>query len=326
MKTIKVVALAVSLLLSGFSVAKAEFPDRPIKLVVGYSPGGAMDTLARRLAESWSAVLKQPVLVDNKPGASGSVAAVTVAKAKPDGYTLMFGENAQLIAPHLQSRLGQAPTVDPFGDFVPVGGVATSVLAIAVSKDFPASDMAEFINAVKNGDKQYFYATSGVGSVHHLGMESIMQSLGFKLEHVPYKGASQILPDLISGNQIQIGVVSTAAAREFVNAGQLKFVGILAGPRVASLPDISSFSEVMTGYAAAVPRMYILAPQGTPPDIVAKLGQTLEEALKSSELVTAYQQVDSFPNFSTPEDLRQQMQKESAAWAETVKNVELSSS
>ncbi|MCK9512180.1 MAG: tripartite tricarboxylate transporter substrate binding protein [Pigmentiphaga sp.] len=301
------------------------FPDKPVRLVVGYSPGGAMDTLARRLAESWSVTLGQPVLVDNRPGASGTVAAVSVAKAAPDGHTLLFGENAQLIAPHLQKRMGQPVSVDPFEDFRPVAGAANSVLAVAVSSSFPATDMQGFLDEVRANPGRYFYATSGIGSVHHLGMESIMQAMDLDMIHVPYKGASQILPDLIGGSQIQVGVVSTAAAREFETSGQIRFIGLLAGPRVSSMPELPSFSERMQGYAAAVPRMYILVPKDTSDEAVATLGSTLEAALKDPQLIRAYEQVDSFPGFAPTADLLTQMRRESEAWEGTMANIDLGS-
>mgnify|MGYP001443619351 CR=1 FL=1 len=305
------------------SFAATEFPQRPVRLMVGFAPGGIVDEMARTLARAWGAELGQSVVVENRPGASSMIAAETVAKAEPDGYTLMFGTTSMVIANHMQRRAGQSRTVDPLADLVPVGGVAASSLAVAVTPSFPASDMKGFIEEVRSHPDTYFYATSGVGSLHHLGAEMLMDALDMKMTHVPYKGASQILPDLISGQQIKVAVVSPAASRDQAEAGKVRLVGLLAGPRLASMPDVPSFSEVVPDFDAAVSRMFVLAPVGTPQAAIERLSTTLQAALRNPELIKSFGIADAVPAFQPASGLAALIERENAYWGKAVSTVDL---
>lgn len=312
-KTLLAACMALSVLAAPVAQA-ADFPQRPIRLLVGFSPGGAVDEMARRLGQAWETHLGQPVVVENRPGAASLIAADLAAKAAPDGHTLFLGGTSTLIAAILQTQAGQALQVDPMKDLLAIGAVAESPLAIAVNPGFPAQDIPGFIDAVRAAPGRYFYATSGVGSLHHLGTELLMQQLGLDMTHVPYKGASQILPDLINGQQIQIGIVSPASTLEQVQSGRIRLVGLLSGPRLEILPDTASFSETVNGFDDAISRMIIFAPAQTSAPIVEALNSSLRAALEDPALVRAFATAGAIPSIRTPDEVGAQLVREHAIW------------
>ena len=184
-----------------------DYPTRPVRLFVGYSAGGGMDAVARLIAPALGAQLGQQVVVENRPGAAGLLAAGAMARSPADGYALLLGESGLLIAQHLQPRAG----FDPLKDFAPIGGLFNLPLMIVSRPDFAASSPRTLIDELKAHPGKYAYATSGVGTVHHLGMEMLKGRSGAFVLHIPYRGASQIVPDIIGG-QVPLGVVSAAVA------------------------------------------------------------------------------------------------------------------
>lgn len=308
--TLALMGASLCTALPGF--ANPAYPQRAIRLVVGFAPGGAADELARSLADRLSTRLKQAVVIENKPGAASTLAADVVGNAPADGYTLLFGTTSMVIARHLQGRASA-----DISRFAPVAAVAVSPLVIAVNPKFPGQTPQSFVREIRNQPAKYFYATSGVGTLQHLGMETLKKQLDLKVDHVPYKGASQLLPDLISG-QIPIALLSASAAAEHAAAGKLVVVGLLNEGRWAAAPQWPSMSEVAPGFNV-MSRMYVLAPAGVPAGIVAQLDTEIAAVLGSAELVSAFASQGAVPQHASAQQLQGELRAENAAWSQAVK-------
>ena len=275
------------LMLGALAVATAapalaqDYPTRPVRLFVGYSAGGGMDAVARLIAPALGAQLGQQVVVENRPGAAGLLAADAVARSPADGYALLLGESGLLIAQHLQPRAG----FDPLKDFAPIGGLFNLPLMIVSRPDFAASSPRTLIDELKAHPGKYAYATSGVGTVHHLGMEMLKGRSGAFVLHIPYRGASQIVPDIIGG-QVPLGVVSAAAGIAQIRGGKIKGLAMMSDDKLAGAEGVAPLSQGLPGFNVA-PRLYLAAPAGTPPAIVVKLEEAVRIALAKSEVVHA---------------------------------------
>ncbi|MEO7941144.1 MAG: tripartite tricarboxylate transporter substrate-binding protein, partial [Burkholderiaceae bacterium] len=240
------------------------FPTKPIRILVGYSPGGGVDTMARLLAPHLSTQLGQQVVVENRAGAAGLIAGDAVAKSAPDGYTLLLGESGLLIAQYLQPSM----TFDPIKSFAPVAGLFNSPLMIVASNDVPAKNAKELIALLKANPGKYSYASSGVGTVQHLGFERLKGQTRTFVVHVPYRGASKIVPDVIGG-QIPLGVVSATAGLAQSKAGKLHAVAMMSDVNLPGAEDVSPMSSALPGFGVA-PRLTLLAPAGTPAPVVER--------------------------------------------------------
>lgn len=289
-----------------------KYPDKPIRLVVGYSAGGGVDAVARLLSARLPAVLGQQVLVENRAGATGLIAADLVAKAPPDGYTLMMGDSALLIAKLLQPKIG----IDPLTSFKPVAGAFISPLMIVTGNDFPARTPTELVALLKAHPGQYSYATSGVGTVQHLGFEMLKQTTGAFVVHVPYRGAAQIVPDVIGG-QVPIGVVSATAAMSQAKAGKLRAVALMNTSRLEGADNVAPLASALPGFDVA-PRIFLLAPAGTPDEIVDKLSAAVKAVLDTPEAATTAAAQGTLRAYSTPDQLRKDMKDETARWKRTI--------
>lgn len=289
-----------------------DYPDRPIRLLVGYSPGGGIDAVARMLAPRLSAQLKQQVVVENRAGAAGIIAADAVARAAPDGYTLLMGDSSVYIAQHLQPKM----TFDAIKDFTPVASLSTMPLVIIANNDFPARTPAEFIAALKAAPGKYSFATSGVSTVHYLAFEMLKAQTGSEVVHIPYRGASQIAPDVISG-QVPIGVVSAPVAGAQAKAGALRAIAMMSPSRLPG-SDIPALASALPGFAAA-PRQYLLAPAGTPATVIDKLDKAVKAALGSAELVQAAAAQGAEPAYASSTQAAAAIAQESSMWARLIR-------
>jgi tripartite-type tricarboxylate transporter receptor subunit TctC len=251
----------------GQAQAKA-YPSRTVRLVVGYSPGGFPDTVARilahRLGERWG----QQVIVDNRPGANGIVAADLVAKSAADGYTLLVTDSATTaINPALHATL-------PYNadkDFVPVALAARAPLFLAVNNSVPVNSLAEFIALVKAHPGKFNYGSSGIGSVHHLCMESMKSTLGLDLLHVPYKGTGQSVPAL-AGGEVSAVFSVYASLSGFASSNRVKLLAVNSARRSKLAPEIPTIAETAIPGFDCAPTMGLLAPAGTPAEVVARIG------------------------------------------------------
>ena len=311
--TMALLALAIA----GQALAQQAYPSRPVRLLVGFAPGGGADALARAVAARLGEQLGQQVVVENRPGASGTVAAEALANAAPDGYTLYFADTSILIAASAYAKVGY----DPKTSFAAVGSAAELPLVLVVNPSFPARSIEEFIATLKANPGKYAFATSGVGSIHHLAAELLMRRAGIEMTHVPYKGASQILPDLISG-QVPIALVSSGPAIPQVKAGRIRAIALTSPARLADAPDWRALSEVLPGFDAS-PRLFVLAPAGTPAPIVQRLANGLEAALAAPELLETFAKQGATVRWSNSPALAAELDRESERWAALVRSAKI---
>jgi tripartite-type tricarboxylate transporter receptor subunit TctC len=302
------VALGLAGLLAVPAAWAQNYPDKPIRLVVGYSAGGGVDAVARLLGTRLSAVLGQQVMIDNRTGATGLIAAEFVAKAPPDGYTLMMGDSALLIAKLLQPKIG----LDPLTSFKPVAGAFVSPLMIVTGNDFPAKTPGELVKELKAHPARYSFATSGVGTVQHLGFEMLKQSTGSTVVHVPYRGAAQIVPDVVGG-QVPIGVVSATAGMAQAKAGKLRAVALMNTARLEGAEGVPPLADALPGFDVA-PRIFVLAPAGTPDEIVEKLSAAVRTVLATPEAGAAAAAQGTLRAYATPAQLGKDMADETRRW------------
>lgn len=290
-----------------------QYPGKPLRMLVGYSAGGGADGLARLVAAKIAEGLGQQVVVENRPGAGATIAAAAVASAPPDGYTIFFADTALLIAPAIYQKL----SFDPVKSFAPVSGACTTPLVIAVNNDVKAASVAELISTLKANPGRLSYGSPGIGTVHHLAMETFKRQAGVDIVHVPYKGASAIIPDLISG-QLQIGIISAPPALAQSKAGRLRPIALTSAVRVAGA-DWPALADTLPAFDAS-PRLFVLAPAGTPAGVVTKLNETLKIGLASKDLLDAFSAQGAFADWSTPQALGMLMAQESLRWAQVAKD------
>lgn len=262
---------------TGAPVAQASFPSRPLRLLVGFSAGGGADAIARNVAGRLATQLGQNVVVENRPGASSTIAAGVLAEASADGYTLMLADSSLLIAARTMQKAG----LDARTSFSAVGAVATAPLAIAVRADSPLRSLEDMAATAKRGET-LGYATSGIGTVHHLAMELLQARASIRLNHVPYRGAAQIVPDLLGG-QIPLAVLSAAAALGHVKAGRMRVLGLTSPEPFAGAEDWRRVADWLPGFDAS-PRLFVLAPAGTPATVLARLEHEVTSAIGDPEV------------------------------------------
>ncbi len=303
--------LAGGLALPGPVLAQ-DYPSRPIRVLVGYSAGGGVDALARTLAARLSEQLGQNMVVDNRPGATSTIAANVLLSSAPDGYTLLLADSALLIA----ARAMQNVSFDPVKNFVPVAGVAIAPLAIAVAADSPLRSLEDMAKAGGSGN-QLNYATSGIGTVHHLAMEYLQARANIKMTHVPYRGASALLPDLISG-QVSAGVLSAAAAMGQVKAGKIRVLGLTSAEKLDGAADWRAISDWLPGFDAS-PRLFVLAPSGTPEPVVRRLESEIRKSLSDPAMVQDLSKQGFITNFQPSKALKAGMEEELERWTDLIK-------
>ena len=306
--------ILLALLVASCQLGQAQqYPAKPLRMLVGYSAGGGADALARLIAAKMADGLGQQVLVENRPGAGATIAAAAVASSLPDGYTIFFADTALLIAPAIYQKL----SFDSVKSFAPVSGACTTPLVIAVNNEVKAASVAELISTLKANPGRLSYGSPGIGTVHHLAMETFKRQAGVDIVHVPYKGASAIIPDVISG-QLQIGIISAPPALAQSKAGRLRPIALTSPVRVAGA-DWPALADTLPGFDAS-PRLFVLAPAGTPAGVVTKLNETLKTALASKDLLDAFSAQGAFADWSTPQALGVLMAQESLRWAQVARD------
>ena len=273
-------AMAGSFMLSATARAQGAYPNRAIKFVVPYSPGGLPDTVARIFAQRLGEKLGQSVVVDNRPGANGVVAAQALATAPKDGYTFLVTDGSMFsINPALYKNLGY----DYKRDFVPVSLAARAPLYLAVHPKVPVNTLQEFIALARAKPGTLNYGSSGIGSTHHLTMEAMKSSLGLQLTHVPFKGTGQSVPALIGG-QVEVLFSALPSLAGFVKAGQVKLLATNAAQRSSQEPNVPAISEIIPGFDFA-PIVGILAATGTPASAVDRISAEMAQVAKMPEVI-----------------------------------------
>lgn len=308
MKTVfraSLLALFAGYWIAGFA---QPYPVRLVKLLVGYPAGGGMDAIARIVGQKLSDRLGQQVVVENRPGAAGTLAADATAKSLPDGYTLYFAETGFLISPSMMANL----PVDPVKSFTPVALVCVLPLAIVVEPNFPANNTHELIEALKANPGKYSYGSAGIGTVHHFAFELFMRAKGLRVMHVPYRGGAPMIPDLISG-RIPIGVLSIPIAAGLVKDKKIRAIAVTSAQRVPSVADWPPLGDTLAGFDAA-PRLFILAPADTPAAVVVRLNEAIQYVLALREVQDNFARQGAVPAFATPEALQASIASEVKRW------------
>jgi len=308
--------LALVLGLAASAAFAQPFPSKPLRMLVGFPPGGANDIVARIVANRLTETLGQSVVVENRPGASGVIAADVVAKAAPDGYTLFLGSTGtNSIAPSLNAKM----PYDPVNGLAPVGLVGVAPSALVVNAAVPAQNVREFVALAKSRTgKPLTYASSGAGTTLHLGGELFKQLAGVDLLHVPYKGNAQALNDLIGG-QVDMIISALPPALPLANAGKVRILGVATRERLRSAPELPTVAEQgVPGYEMST--WYgVFATGGSPANAIERLSADLRKAVADPKVreQIAGQGVD--PQSSTAEEFRALVRDEIAKWARVVK-------
>ena len=318
MVPMRVASLFVGMLLLA-PLAQAEtYPSRPITLLVPAAAGGGNDTVARVVADKMSRILGAPIVVENRAGAGGALAARAVAHSEGDGYTIGIGNPATLaIAPAMFPNVGY----DPVKDFAPVGMIAASPHIILVNKDNPARSLAELIAAAKQEPGKLTFASGGAGSPTHLGPELFASMAGIKLTHVPYKGTGPAISDLL-GNHITMTFSSLPPAIGLVRDGKVRAIAITGAKRSTILPDVPTVAETVPGYESAQ-RYGIIAPARTPAAIIDRLNAALREALSADEVAARVAAEGAEVTPSSPAEYAADIANEEAKWGRIIRALAL---
>ena len=311
-------ALTTTLLLQGAAWATDVYPSRPVKLLVGYAPGGPVDTAARIYAEQLGRVLKQPVVVDNRAGASGNIGTEAVVRAPADGNTLLVSVNTLVMNRSLYTQL----PFDPVKDLVPVSLTSWGQLILVAPPSAGFKSAPDLVAAAKARPGRLNYASPGVGTPHHMSMELFKQTAGVFLTHIPYRGTSQAVTDLLGG-QVDAMFLPIHVALPHVKSGKLVALGIGSDRRHALLPDLPTLAEAHAGKVNVDMWYGIFAPPGTPADDVAKLNRELKDILATPEVRTAFQTQGMDPAWSSPEEFRRLVARDADRWAGVVRTANI---
>ena len=306
--------LALSLAVTGAAFAQDKYPSKPVTLIVPQAAGGANDAIARVIAQKLTEQFGQSFIVDNRTGAGGNVGTVAAARAKPDGYTLMLtADSSMVINPSLYKSTG----FDPIKDFEPVGTVATAGYVLVANPAFPAKNTAELIALAKLQPGKINIGSAGNGTLNHLIGEMLGKATGIDLTHVPYKGSSAAVTDLVAG-QVQVSVQSLPSSIAFIRSGKIKVLGVVNPKRLPSLPDAPTIGETVKGFGTT-PWYGVFAPAGTPKTIVSQLNAAIAKALESKDAQERLAGVGCEPYKSTLEQFAHLVRDDLPRWAKIVK-------
>jgi tripartite-type tricarboxylate transporter receptor subunit TctC len=295
--------------------AQTGYPNRPIKLVVPYPPGALTDLLARSIGERLAMALKQPVVVDNKPGAGTLIGAEFVAKQSPDGYTLLMATSTTL---GISPALYRPSPVDPLRDFAPISQVGSVNFFLIANAAFPAKNVGEMIEAIRKNPGKYNYASVGNGSPHHLFMEALKAELSLDIQHVPYKGTPAALTDLLTGT-VQIMFADATIAVPNIRTGKVTALGTSAAKPTTLLPAVSPIADTVAGFDWQA-WQGIVAPAGTPKEIVTRLSSELQKIQATPEFQAQLFKFGMEPFAPhTPEQFAATIEAEQPRWAKAIK-------
>lgn len=264
-----------------------EFPSHPIKIIVPFGPGASNDTIARLVAESAAKVLKQPIVVQNRPGASGDIGTALAAKSKPDGYTILMTSNAATAS----TATKKVPAIDMLNDLQPLVMVGVQPMLLVAGQNFEFDNLSEFAKVASSHSDKYSYATPGAGTPHHLTFELISDALKVKMLHVPFAGTGQSLIEVLAG-RVSLALATASSAGSFVKEGRLKVLGVISKKRLREYPAVPTLieegmSDLESGFWYG-----FTAPSGLPPKVADKLIQALRTALSEESVKDKIKQID----------------------------------
>jgi tripartite-type tricarboxylate transporter receptor subunit TctC len=310
-------ALAIAALVA--TAARAEgYPSQVVKIVVPFSPGTGMDTIARAVSPKLMERLGQPVVVENKPGASGNIGADAVAKAKPDGYTVLMGANTMLIAAQLYKNV----PFDPVRDFAPVSMAAWGTLMLVANPKSGIKSLAELIGRAKASPGAVTYGSPGIGTPHHMAMEAFDQEMQLTMLHVPYKASAGYTQDLLAG-EIMVGFLPVHVAAGFVDTGRLVALAVGSSKRHPLLPKVPTIEELGKKRVEVDLWYAFFVPRKTPAPVVTRLNAEIKRVLGMAEVKAVLEKAGLEADASTPEDLSAVVQKDYTRWGSVIKRSNL---
>ena len=295
----------------------AGYPERPVRLVSPFAPGGGTDIIGRIVAQKFSEVLGGNMIVENRAGAGGNVGAQSVARSDPDGYTLLVAVNSYAINTHVYRKV----PFDLKRDFTPIGTIATSPFALCVNTQIPVRTVSELLAYAKERPGQLNYGSAGLATAPHLAIELFNLATGTDMRHVPYQGSGPNVTGLVRGD-VQVSAISLNSIEGFLNGGPVRAIGIMSRERQPRLPDLPAVAETVPGFE--VDLWYaMLAPRGLPPDIVATLSGGLKRVLDSPDIRDGLPSKGFLPAWSSPEDLARLIDADLARWKDVTDRIGL---
>jgi len=288
------------------------YPDRPVRFINGFAPGGPVDTVARIMAQALSDHLGQPFVVENRPGSGGNIATAAVIASVPDGYTVLFSGSNNAISASLYKHLA----FDFMRDTVPVGMFTEVPNLMIVANAMPVKTVQEFIDYCKANPGKISYASAGYGTTVHMSAELFKAMTKCDMLHVPYRGSALAMPDVIS-NKVQLIFDNLPTAAKQAHGGNVRALGVTSAKRWPSEPDVPAIAEIVPGFEATV--FYgMSAPKGTPPEIVATLNKAINDVLKDPRIVARFADLGGVPKPISPEDYGQHIAGETEKWRKVV--------
>jgi tripartite-type tricarboxylate transporter receptor subunit TctC len=294
-------------------VFSQNYPNKPVKLIVPFAPGGGADIVARAISQPMAQLLGQAVVIENKPGGGGTLAADYVAKSAPDGYTLLYTTpGPQMTNPYLMDRL----PYNPVTDLTPISQVVFGASVLVINKNLPVNSLKELIAYAKSNPGKISFASSGIGSSSHLAGELFKSRAGIDIFHVPYRGTGLALQDIIGGN-ISMAIDALGAYRSSIESGHLKVLGVATSKRLGVLPGVPAIAEELPGFEGS-PVTYISVRSGTPKAIIDRLNRDVNQVLKIQEVRTQLMTLGVIPQGNSSEEMQQLIRSESLKWQQVI--------
>lgn len=313
----RLLSLGALLAVASSAIAQQDYPNKPIRFIVPFPPGGGVDTSARLVAHKLTEILGQQLIVDNRPGGNTVIGTEALLKSPPDGYTIMEVSVTHVIIPNLFST-----PYDAIKDFAPVATVSSSGYVLVINPSVPANNLREFITYAKSKPRELNYATPGSGGVAHLSAELFGAMAGIKMQHIPYKGSGQILTDLIGG-QVQLSFMTPSIVIGHIKAGRLKALAIDRKTRLSVLPQVPTFAEGGLPDFDAKAWLGILAPARTPNAIINKLSAAIAKMLAMPDIEQKLASEGLDPMLSTPEQFAALLKADMAKFAKVIKTANI---
>ncbi len=312
--------VAIAAALSAGAVLAQAYPNKPIKLVVPFPPGGSTDIVARIMANKLAPILGQPVIVENKAGAGGSIGAAEIARAAPDGYTIGMGSVSTMgtnIVAYKNNKL------NPMTEFTHITNIASVPGVIIVNKNFPFKDYKSFVEELKKNPGKHSYASSGAGGVGHLAMELFLVETGGDAQHIPYKGAGPAVTDVLAGN-VPIMWDNLSSSLQNIKAGNFIPIGIAYPKRSPALPNVPTFAELGLPNYEADTWFGLVGPANMPADAVKKIHEAVLQTLKDPDTLKKLDENGALPIGNSPAEFKAQIQREGAKWKRVVDQKKIS--
>jgi tripartite-type tricarboxylate transporter receptor subunit TctC len=312
-KLARLCLIACGLLAATPALAQSNYPDRPIRLIIAFVPGGATDTLARQLNNDLQNVLGQPVVIENRPGAGGYLAWSHVASADPDGYTLLLAENALAISQALYKK-SKSP-FDPITQYDAISGVAVAPSALLVANNVPAKTVKELVDYSRTVPQKLNFASAGIGSVSHLNFEVFMDRTGMQAVHVPYKGGGQAMGDVLAGH-VPMTITSVQASKGLVESNKVKALAVTGSSRSPAMPDVPTMQEAGVPPADVELRFWfaVFGPKGMPAAVKDKLAQAIAKVMNDPAMRERLAKLDITPDVIPAATLHTKLEGEIKNW------------